>query len=69
LIDGFPYFVNGLGGSDAIYDIVNMLDGSLVRYNGTWGAMLVDATTERITFQFITSKGEIIDTFTIAGEG
>lgn len=40
-------------------------EGSVVQYNKDNGAMLVEATSDRITFQFITQAGEIIDTYTL----
>jgi tartrate-resistant acid phosphatase type 5 len=63
-IDGFPYFVNGLGGG-AVYAFPIISEGSVVRYNDDYGAMLVIATPQAITFQFITRAGEVIDTYTI----
>jgi hypothetical protein len=63
-IDAFPYFVNGLGGG-ARYFFGIPVEGSQVRYNADYGAMLVEATAEAITFQFITQAGEIVDTFTL----
>lgn len=64
LIDGLPYFVNGLGGG-AIYQFENPLDGSQVRYNDNLGAMRVEATSSKITFQFFSRAGELIDTYEI----
>jgi hypothetical protein len=61
---GFPYIVNGLGGG-AIYRFTKPLKGSQVRYNQGYGAMLVIANLEQITFQFITIEGDIIDTFVL----
>jgi hypothetical protein len=60
--NGLPYFVNGLGGS-ITYDFGQTVSGSQARYNADFGAMLVEATAERITFQFITRKGKVIDTY------
>ena len=65
LIDGFPYFVNGLGGGP-IYTFNEPLPGSQVRFRADYGAMLVEATIEQITFQFITREGLVIDTYTIS---
>ena len=62
-IDGIPYFVNGLGGG-AIYSFFNVVDGSQIRYNDDYGAMLVEADEQSITFQFVSRQGEVIDTFT-----
>ncbi len=65
LVDGFPYFVNGLGGGP-IYSFLGRLDGSQVRYNDNYGAMRVDATSSIITFEFITRAGEVIDRYEIS---
>ena len=64
LINGFPYFVNGLGGG-AIYNFGEVLEGSQVRFNSDHGAMLVDASPEQVTFQFITRQGVAVDNYTI----
>jgi hypothetical protein len=62
-VDGIPYFVNGLGGM-SIYDFGTPLAESDFRYNGDYGAMLVAANENQITYQFINRAGEVIDTFT-----
>ncbi|MBZ0160042.1 MAG: fibronectin type III domain-containing protein [bacterium] len=59
----FPYFVNGLGGR-SIYSFGTPVSGSQVRYNGDYGAMLVDADEAGITFQFMSRTGTLIDTYT-----
>jgi len=61
-IDGFPYFVNGLGGASR-YDFENIIDGSQARYNGDYGAMLVTASEQKMLFEFYARTGELIDTF------
>jgi hypothetical protein len=65
-IDGFAYMVNGLGGASR-YDFKTPLAGSLVRYNDTYGAMLVEATRTSITYRFIAIDGTDVDTFTQQG--
>ncbi|MEO5952977.1 MAG: metallophosphoesterase, partial [Chloroflexia bacterium] len=65
LINGFPYFVNGLGGTPNIYGFGEPLPGSQMRYNAEHGAMLVDADPYTITFRFYTSTGLLIDTYTM----
>jgi hypothetical protein len=62
LVDGFPYFINGLGGGP-IYDIGPPAPGSQFRYNADYGAMLVAADSQHMTFQFINRQGEVIDEF------
>ena len=58
-IDGLTYFVNGLGGG-GIYDFLHHVDGSQVRYNDDHGAMLVEATSSHLTFQFISIQGDVV---------
>ena len=64
VIEGFPYFINGLGGGK-IYYFNTPLPGSEVRYNGDYGAMLVEATEEYINFKFINRSGEVIDSYSL----
>jgi tartrate-resistant acid phosphatase type 5 len=64
LRDGFPYFVNGLGGNHR-YSFTKVVAGSQVRYRDDYGAMLVEASCHDITFQFYTRSGQLIDEFTI----
>jgi hypothetical protein len=70
VIDGFPYFVNGLGGTKNHYDFQTPVQGSVVRYNQNNGAMLVEATNDSITFQFfsIDDSHTAIDTYTISSD-
>jgi hypothetical protein len=60
--NGLPYFVNGLGGAGR-YDFINIVEGSLMRYNRDYGAMRVEATDTKIKFEFITRHGEVVDTY------
>lgn len=62
-MDGFPYFVNGSGGQAAIYRLKKTLPQSLVRNDHDYGAILVKATDSCLTFQFITTKNQVIDDF------
>jgi hypothetical protein len=65
IIDGFPYFVNGLGGGP-IYTFNEPLPGSQARFQDDYGGMLVEATPDQITFQFITREGQVVDTYSIS---
>jgi tartrate-resistant acid phosphatase type 5 len=67
-VEGFPYFITGLGGSEAVYDFVNIYPGSLVRYNAMHGAIRVEATADWINFQFTNVNGDVIDNYTIEGD-
>jgi hypothetical protein len=51
-IDGIPYFVNGLGGNEYLYNIEQCTPepGSQARYNGAHGALLVVANAKQMEF-------------------
>jgi hypothetical protein len=68
VINGFPYFVDGLGGA-GIYAFNTPIAGSEVRYNADNGALLVDATDTDITFQFFSVKGVSVDLFQLSNGG
>jgi tartrate-resistant acid phosphatase type 5 len=63
-IGNIPYFINGLGGGP-IYAFIHQEPGSQVRYDADYGAMLVTADEQKMTFQFYTRKGELIDEYAI----
>ena len=62
VIDTVPYFVNGAGGG-GLYGFGPPVLGSVAEYNDDYGAMLVIATEHRISFQFITWQGYVVDYF------
>ena len=41
------------------------MEGSAVKFNGTHGAMLVEADAQVMRFRFITVGGETTDDFTL----
>jgi hypothetical protein len=61
-LDGFPYFVNGLGGG-GIYPFKEIINGSQMRYNEDYGALLIIADESRLGFQFFNISGELIDSY------
>ncbi len=63
--NGITYFISGLGGTSA-YDIDTPLPVSQASYNSEYGALLVDASDDDISFQFINTSGAVIDTHTIS---
>ena len=64
--DGIVYFVNGVGGGNYISGFAYPpVSGSQVRYNADHGAMLVNADSTHITFQFVTRMGAVFDSYTI----
>lgn len=60
--DGIVYVINGLGGG-SIYPFAIIDEGSQLRYNDNYGAMLVEAGEGFIRFQFINRTGELIDAY------
>jgi hypothetical protein len=63
-----PYFVAGLGGA-GIGGFTTIAAGSAARYNGNWGTMLIQASDESITFEFVAitggGMGIVTDSYTI----
>jgi len=64
LVNGLPYFVNGVGGSD-LYKFETILPESQVRFNQDFGAMRVEATSTYMKFQMITRTGVLVDEYLI----
>ena len=62
LVDGIPYFVDGVGGG-GIYDFGNSLPESQFRYNADYGAMLVTATRTDLRFEFYNRARKLIDQY------
>jgi len=65
VLNGFPFFINGLGGG-AIYNFGETTEDSQMRYNANYGAMLVEASDAQISFQFINRQGEVVDQYLIS---
>jgi hypothetical protein len=68
-VDGIPYFVNGLGGKSIYSPFGVPVIGSQIRYNGDYGAMLVEASDTSLVFKFINTSGSLIDTYTATKPG
>jgi tartrate-resistant acid phosphatase type 5 len=65
MLGGFPYIVNGLGGR-SLYTFGTPVAGSVVRYSGDYGAMLVEASPISLTLSLTTRGGQTIDTLTLS---
>ncbi|HYP77162.1 MAG TPA: metallophosphoesterase [Polyangiaceae bacterium] len=63
-VDGFPYIVNGVGGSD-LYYLGEPLPESLVRHADVHGLVLVTATATELVSRFIDARGQELDTLTL----
>ncbi|HEV8454985.1 MAG TPA: hypothetical protein VGQ24_08850, partial [Gemmatimonadales bacterium] len=64
LIQGFPYFVIGTGGAN-LRTFARVVEGSQRRVEGNYGAVLVTARTDSLSFQFYTRAGELKDSYTM----
>jgi hypothetical protein len=65
MVDGFPYFVDGLGGNGKYSFDPTPVAGSQIRYAAEYGALRVTADSRSIIFEFINGKAQVIDTFAI----
>lgn len=63
--NGIHYFINGLGGNIDIHPFGDPKQGSAVRYNQDFGAMLISANETCINFTFFNRSDEMIDSFTL----
>lgn len=68
LVDGLPYFVNGMGGA-YISGFGEIDPASRFRYDKKHGAMIVDADELQITFRFVNRDGRIVDEFALHDDG
>ncbi|HEX8070948.1 MAG TPA: metallophosphoesterase [Pyrinomonadaceae bacterium] len=64
VVAGLPYFVNGLGGRSR-YTFADPLPESQARYSADFGAMLVNADAQAISFQFFNRAGALVDAYTV----
>jgi hypothetical protein len=67
LVNDFPYIINGLGGGP-IYAVGAPVEGSLVRYNSDYGAMLVAVDNQQMSLKFINRVGDVIDEYQIVSD-
>lgn len=64
-VGGIPYFVAGLGGAGWYSFGATPVRGSQVRYNGGYGAMSIAVSLTDITYEFVDTDGEVIDTHSV----
>jgi len=60
--DGTLYFVTGLGGMSK-YDFEIEIEGSQIRYNDDYGAMLVEADESMVLLKFINRQNVVVDSY------
>lgn len=66
LVDGLPYFVNGIGGAE-LYHFQDILPESQMRFNQDFGAMQVEATSAYMKFQMYSRGGTLVDEYIVGG--
>lgn len=69
LVDGLPYFVNGLGGRSIRAIKPQREAGSQFGFTGEYGAMLLNATPDSLTLQFFTRHRVLIDSYVVQRSG
>jgi len=62
--DGIPQLTIGLGGQSVRNFVATPLPQSQFRYNGDYGALLVDVSSTSLTTKFYSRAGTLIDTMT-----
>lgn len=67
-VEGFPYIIDGLGGKDR-RGLVKRLPQSEIFFSEDNGALLVTASRDSVSFQFVTRTGRLIDSYTINAPG
>lgn len=65
--DSVTYFVNGLGGK-SIYDFLDPIPESVIRYNENYGAMLIETYGTDLICKFINIDSVLIDSCNISDE-
>jgi hypothetical protein len=63
-VDSLPYFVDGTGGA-WVSHFGETDPHSRFRYNGDFGAMIIDATSDRLVFRYVTCWGKVLDTLAL----
>ena len=64
-VDGLRFVTNGMGGQDSLNAFGTPVAGSEVRYNAENGAMLLEANATSLSYSFINTRGETIDTYSM----
>lgn len=64
-VDSLLYVVNGLGGRSLYASSRPRLPATQAYYNGNYGAMLLNATPDSLTLQFLTRQQVLIDTYVL----
>jgi tartrate-resistant acid phosphatase type 5 len=65
---GLLYLINGIGGN-TVRQFGAPVDGSLFRYSGNHGAMLIDAEEDKMCFRLLTADKAVIDEYTLYKTG
>ena len=60
-VDGLPYIVNGVGGTDDLYELGEPVPESLVRHTDVHGLVLVTASATDFVSRFLDERGVELD--------
>lgn len=64
-VDGLRFVQNGMGGWDGLNGFGTIDPRSEVRYNAQNGAILLEANSTSLSYQFINTDGQVIDTYSM----
>jgi tartrate-resistant acid phosphatase type 5 len=62
--DGIVYLVDGLGGRET-YPVDDPIEGSVIRFNDTHGAVRITVDETAAVFEFVTIDGKVVDRFSV----
>jgi tartrate-resistant acid phosphatase type 5 len=65
VVGGMTYVVDGLGGALNRFDFATLQQGSLVRYNATFGALFAEVFDGDLLFTFRNTHGDVVDRFDV----
>lgn len=64
-VSGLRFVTNGMGGWDGLNAFGTTVAGSEKQYNAENGAILLEANSTTLSYQFINTRGEVIDTYSM----
>lgn len=64
-VDSFPYVINGIGGAPNLEPLGPPISGSVLTYNGSWGAVLISANENEMRVQVQAIDLTVVDTFSV----
>ncbi|MDP2362467.1 MAG: metallophosphoesterase [Ignavibacteria bacterium] len=67
VVDSLTYIVNGLGGK-SIYTFIDTLEQSIFRYSDNYGALIIEADENNLSYKFYNIDGTLIDPVIVSNQ-